>query len=25
VICAENTQWFSGKNAAVPHADKPDF
>jgi hypothetical protein len=23
--CAENTQWYSGKNAAVPTADKPDF
>jgi hypothetical protein len=25
VICAENIQWYSGKNAAVPQADKPDF
>ena len=25
VICAENIQWFPGKNAAVPQADKPDF
>ena len=25
VICAENIQWYSGKNALVPHADKPDF
>jgi hypothetical protein len=25
VICTENTQWYSGKNAAVPQADKPDF
>ena len=25
VICAENIQWYSGKNAAVPVADKPDF
>jgi len=25
VICTENTQWYSGQNAAVPHADKPDF
>jgi hypothetical protein len=24
-ICAENTQWYSGRNAAVPTADKPDF
>jgi hypothetical protein len=24
-VCAENMQWYSGKNAAVPHADKPDF
>jgi hypothetical protein len=24
-VCAENTQWYSGKNAAVPTADKPDF
>ena len=23
--CAENIQWYSGKNAAVPQADKPDF
>jgi hypothetical protein len=25
VICAENLQWFSGKDSAVPQADKPDF
>ncbi len=25
VICAENLQWYSGKNAAVPQQDKPDF
>ena len=25
VICAENIQWYSGKNAVVPHTDKPDF
>jgi hypothetical protein len=24
-VCAENIQWYSGKNAAVPHTDKPDF
>ena len=24
-VCAENIQWFPGKNAAVPQADKPDF
>jgi hypothetical protein len=24
-VCAENTQWYSGKEAAVPKADKPDF
>jgi hypothetical protein len=24
-ICAENIHWYSGKNAAVPTADKPDF
>jgi hypothetical protein len=23
--CAENIQWYSGKDAAVPTADKPDF
>jgi hypothetical protein len=23
--CAENIQWYSGKNADVPQADKPDF
>jgi hypothetical protein len=23
--CAENIQWYSGKDAAVPRADKPDF
>ena len=25
LICSENIQWYSGKNAAVPTADKPDF
>jgi len=25
VICTENIQWYSGKEAAVPRADKPDF
>jgi len=25
VICAENLQWYSGKNSAVPQADKEDF
>ena len=24
-VCAENIQWYSGKEAAVPSADKPDF
>ena len=24
-VCAENTKWYSGKEAAVPRADKPDF
>ena len=24
-VCAENTQWFPGQEAAVPTADKPDF
>jgi len=24
-VCAENTQWYSGKEAAVPRADKLDF
>ncbi len=24
-VCAENIQWYSGKEAAVPRADKPDF
>jgi hypothetical protein len=24
-VCAENTQWYSGQEAAVPRADKPDF
>jgi len=23
--CAENVQWYPGKNAAVPQADGPDF
>ncbi len=25
VICAENLQWYSGKNSEVPQTDKPDF
>jgi hypothetical protein len=25
LICAENTQWYSGKEADVPRAVKPDF
>jgi hypothetical protein len=25
VICAENLQWYSGKDSEVPRADKPDF
>jgi hypothetical protein len=25
MVCAENIQWYSGKNADVPRADKPDF
>jgi hypothetical protein len=25
VVCAENIQWYSGKDAAVPQADRPDF
>jgi len=24
-VCAENTQWFPGQEAAVPRTDKPDF
>jgi hypothetical protein len=24
-VCAENTKWYSGKEAAVPQADRPDF
>ena len=24
-VCAENTQWFPGTEAAIPTADKPDF
>jgi hypothetical protein len=24
-VCAENIQWYSGKNAEVPQAAKPDF
>ncbi len=24
-VCAENIQWYSGRDAAVPRADKPDF
>jgi len=24
-VCAENIQWYSGKDAEVPRADKPDF
>ncbi len=25
MACAENLQWYSGKKAAAPQADKPDF
>jgi hypothetical protein len=25
MVCAENIQWYSGKNAEVPRAAKPDF
>jgi hypothetical protein len=25
MVCAENTQWYSGKEAEVPRADGPDF
>jgi hypothetical protein len=24
-VCAENRQWFTGQEAALPTADKPDF
>jgi hypothetical protein len=24
-VCAENIQWYSGKDSEVPRADKPDF
>jgi hypothetical protein len=24
-VCAENIQWYSGKDAEVPRANKPDF
>jgi hypothetical protein len=24
-VCAENTQWFPGQEAAVPTEDKPNF
>jgi hypothetical protein len=24
-VCAENIQWYPGKDADVPRADKPDF
>jgi hypothetical protein len=24
-VCAENTQWFPGTEAAIPRAEKPDF
>jgi hypothetical protein len=24
-VCAENTYWFPGQEAALPYADKPDF
>jgi hypothetical protein len=24
-VCAENIHWYSGKDAAVPRADRPDF
>jgi hypothetical protein len=25
LVCAENLQWYPGKDSAVPRADKPDF
>jgi hypothetical protein len=25
MVCAENIQWYSGKSAEVPRADRPDF
>ena len=25
MVCAENIQWYSGKNAEIPRAAKPDF
>jgi len=25
LVCAESRQWYSGKDADVPRADKPDF
>ena len=25
LVCAESRQWYSGKDAEVPRADKPDF
>ena len=25
IVCAENIQWYPGKDAAIPRADKPDF
>jgi hypothetical protein len=24
-VCAENRNWYPGKEADVPRADKPDF
>jgi hypothetical protein len=24
-VCAENIMWYSGQEAAVPRANKPDF
>jgi len=24
-VCAENTYWFPGQEAALPRAEKPDF
>ena len=24
-VCAENIQWYSGKDADVPRTDKPEF
>jgi len=25
MVCAENIQWYSGKDAEIPRAAKPDF